>query len=128
MSYTFVRSPNCLIWAYGFTGPSAARGCALVGWVRADLGSEACGVTGCFGVFTLILRDLLCSYPTLTFLVVAPTPEQTLTLHTMVNVASAPHTAARACKKCLAREAKRAERKRRGAFSRTIDILYSFVE
>ncbi|KAG8695197.1 SPT3 Dosage dependent suppressor of Ty-induced promoter mutations-like protein [Ceratobasidium sp. 394] len=45
---------------------------------------------------------------------IAPTPEQTLTLHTIVNVASAPHTAARACKKCLAREAKRAERKRRG--------------
>ncbi|KAG8721474.1 SPT3 Dosage dependent suppressor of Ty-induced promoter mutations-like protein [Ceratobasidium sp. 395] len=32
----------------------------------------------------------------------------------MVNVASPPHTAARACKKCLGREAKRAERKRRG--------------
>ncbi|KAG8740566.1 SPT3 Dosage dependent suppressor of Ty-induced promoter mutations-like protein [Ceratobasidium sp. 414] len=45
---------------------------------------------------------------------IVPTPEQTLTLHTIVNVASAPHTAARACKKCLAREAKRAERKRRG--------------
>ncbi|KAG9122522.1 SPT3 Dosage dependent suppressor of Ty-induced promoter mutations-like protein [Ceratobasidium sp. 392] len=45
---------------------------------------------------------------------IVPTPEQTLTLHTIVNVASSPHTAARACKKCLAREAKRAERKRRG--------------
>ncbi|QRV82724.1 ankyrin repeats [Ceratobasidium sp. AG-Ba] len=45
---------------------------------------------------------------------IAPTPEQTLTLHTMVNVASPPNTAARACKKCLGREAKRAERKRRG--------------
>ncbi|QRW23864.1 ankyrin repeats [Rhizoctonia solani] len=28
---------------------------------------------------------------------IAPTPAQTLTLHTMVHVASAPHTAARAC-------------------------------
>ncbi|KAG8773715.1 SPT3 Dosage dependent suppressor of Ty-induced promoter mutations-like protein [Ceratobasidium sp. 428] len=45
---------------------------------------------------------------------IVPIPEQTLTLHTMVNVASPPHTAARACKKCLGREAKRAERKRRG--------------
>ncbi|KAH7332583.1 hypothetical protein B0J17DRAFT_152187 [Rhizoctonia solani] len=44
---------------------------------------------------------------------IVPTPAQTLTLHTMVHVASAPHTAARACKKCLAREAKRAERKRK---------------
>ncbi|EUC58562.1 ankyrin-like protein [Rhizoctonia solani AG-3 Rhs1AP] len=44
---------------------------------------------------------------------IVPTPTQTLTLHTMVHVASAPHTAARACKKCLAREAKRAERKRK---------------
>ncbi|CAE6439707.1 unnamed protein product [Rhizoctonia solani] len=45
--------------------------------------------------------------------IVVPTPAQTLTLHTMVHVASAPHTVARACKKCLAREAKRAERKRK---------------
>ncbi|KAJ1300298.1 hypothetical protein OPQ81_005121 [Rhizoctonia solani] len=44
---------------------------------------------------------------------IAPTPAETLTLHTLVNIASAPHTAARACKKCLAREAKRAERKRK---------------
>ncbi|ELU38884.1 ankyrin repeats (3 copies) domain-containing protein [Rhizoctonia solani AG-1 IA] len=47
---------------------------------------------------------------------IAPTPAQTLTLHTMVHVASAPHTAARACKKCLAREAKRAERKRKSRY------------
>ncbi|CAE6335151.1 unnamed protein product [Rhizoctonia solani] len=48
---------------------------------------------------------------------IAPTPAQTLTLHTMVHVASAPHTAARACKKCLAREAKRAERKRKSSIT-----------